>query len=508
MAVALPVRVMAIETRFRWRSAALGILLPGVIAASACFSMRASSGGGQTTFQGPRVVHPDGVALPEGYGIEAIAQGLNLPSAVAFDASGRPHVVEAGYSYGEVWATPRLLRVEEDGRTTTVASGGNNGPWNGVVFHGGSFYVAEGGERDGGRILRITPGGEISTLVEKLPSVGDHHTNGPAVGPDGWIYFGQGTATNSGIVGEDSAKFGWLARHPKFHDVPCREVTLAGRNFETPNVLQPGSNAAVQTGAYLPFGTPSRAGQIVKGEIPCTGAVMKVPAEGGRPELVAWGLRNPFGLAFSPAGRLYVTENSYDVRGSRPVFGTGDVLWEITPGAWYGWPDHHGDRRLDDGDHFDPPGGPKPELLLSSHPGKPPKPSALFGVHSSANGFDFSRSEAFGHVGQLFVALFGDMSPGTGKTLSPVGFKVVRVDPRTGVVKDFAANKGPKNGPASRIGGGGLERPVAARFDPSGSALYVVDFGVMTIGENPQPRQNTGVLWRITGRSSIAEPKP
>jgi len=90
------------------------------------------------------------------------------------------------------------------------------------------------------------------------------------------------------------------------------------------------------------------------------------------------------------------------------------------------------------------------------------------------------------------------MAPNVGKVMSPVGFKVVRVNVQTGVIEDFAENRGKTNGPASRLGTGGLERPVAARFDPAGTALYVVDFGVLTMGRNPQPRTGTGVLWRIT----------
>jgi hypothetical protein len=102
-------------------------------------------------------------------------------------------------------------------------------------------------------------------------------------------------------------------------------------------------------------------------------------------------------------------------------------------------------------------------------------------------------------VGQAFVAQFGDMAPNVGKVLRPVGFKVVRVDVTTGGIEDFAVNKGRANGPASWVGGGGLERPVAARFDPSGTALYVVDFGVMTVtSKAPAPQPGTGVLWRIT----------
>ena len=52
---------------------------------------------------------------------------------------------------------------------------------------------------EGGRILRITPDGTVTPIVQDLPSVGDHHTNGAVLGPDGAIYFGQGTATNSGV---------------------------------------------------------------------------------------------------------------------------------------------------------------------------------------------------------------------------------------------------------------------------------------------------------------------
>jgi hypothetical protein len=46
-------------------------------------------------------------------------------------------------------------------------------------------------------------------------------------------------------------------------------------------------------------------------------------------ELVAWGFRNPFGLAFASGGALFVTDNGYDDRGSRAVWGTGDYLWDV-----------------------------------------------------------------------------------------------------------------------------------------------------------------------------------
>jgi glucose/arabinose dehydrogenase len=480
------------------------LFLVCAVAVSGCFSMRGSEGGGQAGFVPPRQINVSDIALPAGYRIEPVVTGLTFPTAVTFDELGRPFVLEAGYSYGEVWTAPRLLQVGPGGQLSVVVTGGDNGPWTGVVFHDGDFYIAEGGERGGGRILRVTPAGQIRVVVQNLPSLGDHHTNGPVVGPDGWLYFGQGTATNSGVVGEDNAAVGWLKRQAKFHDTPCRDIQLTGENFISGNPLASDTNETVTTGAFSAFGIPSAAGQVIRGEVLCNGAVMRVPLRGGKPELVAWGFRNPFGLAFSPSGQLYVTDNSYDVRGSRPVFGTGDLLWRVQSGAWYGWPDFHGALPLDKGNRFRPPGKTKPTQLLAEHPNTPPTPVAVFDVHSSSNGFDFSTHKGFGHVGQAFVAQFGDMAPGVGKVLAPVGFKVVRVDTETGVIEDFAVNKGKTNGPSSWLHTGGLERPVAARFSPSGETLYVVDFGVMLVTEKPVPQKHTGVLWRITKDTGLS----
>lgn len=481
------------------RGVALAILLP---LAAGCFAVLPSRGGGQTTFAPPRLVRPSDVGVPPGYAIHAVATGLTYPTGVAFDGAGRIYVTESGYAYGEQWTTPRVLRIDAAGRTTVVATGGRNGPWNGLAFaagagRAGALYVAEGGTLEGGRILRVDPGnGAVTTLVDGLPSRGDHHTNGPVVGADGWLYFGQGTVTNAAIVGEDNAELGWLRRFPDQRDVPCADVTLRGVNADA---------GGRTTGAFVPFGTATRAGETMRGTVPCSGAVLRVwPHGDAEPrdralELVAWGFRNPYGLAFAPDGTLFATDNGYDDRGSRPVHGAPDLLWAVHRGFWYGWPDYSGDRRLDDGDHFVPPGKARPALLLAAHPNAPPVPAATLGVHASANGFDFARTDAFGWRGHAFVAEFGDQAPTVGKVTGPVGFKVVRVDVGSGVIEDFAANRGATNGPASRLGTGGLERPIAARFDPTGTALYVVDFGVLTMtskGSTPHP--GTGVLWRIT----------
>jgi glucose/arabinose dehydrogenase len=462
-----------------------------------CYSILPSDGGGETEFSPPRIVDAGDVAVPAGYTIEVVATGLTFPTGVAFDDAGGVYVTESGYSYGEVWTQPRLLKVNNDGTVREIARGGRNGPWNGVTYTNGHFYIAEGGQLEGGRILRVDQNGNIVPLIENLPSMGDHHTNGPVFGADGKIYFGQGTATNAGVVGMDNAQFGWLKRFPEFHDIPCKDITLAGRNFETVNVLGNGESK-VTTGAFSPFGTPTEAGQHINGGLPCNGAIMAIDPQGAGLELIAWGFRNPFGLAFAPDGRLYVTDNAYDDRGSRPVWGTGDYLWRVARGRWHGWPEFSAGKPLDSG-RFKPPGELNPTRLLEKAPGDPPEPAAILGVHASANGLDFSRSADFGHVGEAFIAEFGDQSPDTGKSLHPVGFRVVRVNTESGHVEDFAVNESTEYGPASKIGTAGLERPVAVRFDRSGNSLYVVDFGIMLVTEaGPVPQKETGVLWKIS----------
>ena len=467
----------------------------------ACYSVRSSQGGGEVEVAGGkgssavRAVQPRDVALPRGYRIEAVATGLNMPTGVAFDSAGQVFVVESGYAYGETFDVPRVLALGPEGERRVIATG-TNPPWTGVAFQQDNLYVAEGGAKQPGRILRVSLSGEISVLVDNLPTRGDHHTNGPVFGPDGKLYFGQGTMTNSGVVGVDNYEYGWLARSRELHDVACQDVTLSGVNYTTADPLA-GKEARAVTGAFVPFGTETEPRQEIKGRVPCSGAVLRVAADGGEPELVAWGFRNPFGIAFAADGQLFVTDNMYDERGSRPVYGAGDYLWRVQAGSWYGWPDYAGGRPLAQ-DRYAPPGGEKIAPLFAEAPGTPPRPAAELGVHSSSSGLDFSRNPAFGYVGEAFIAQFGDMAPSVGKVLAPVGFKVVRVDRESGVVHDFATNR-KEEGPASAQDGGGLERPIAARFNPSGDALYVVDFGVLAMSERgPSVRKSSGVLWRIT----------
>jgi glucose/arabinose dehydrogenase len=474
------------------------VLLSIALTLIGCYRMRGSQGGGQSTSITKRQITPADILLTPGFKIELFHDDLTFPSAVTFDDNENLYVVETGYAYGEVWREPKLMLLTPDGGKTEIARGSKNGPWTGLSFHNGNFYVSEGGESEGGKILRISPKGVITTLIDNLPSIGDHHTNNLVI-KDNYIYFGQGTATNSGIVGPDNADFGWLKRKKEFHDIPCADIVVTGQNYESENILTDDPNDKILTGAYSPFGRQTTVGQVIKGSVPCSGAILRIPIDGGKVEVVSWGLRNPYGIAVSPAGDLFVTENAFDDRGSRPVWGAGDVLWEVKEGMWYGWPDFAEGKAIKDDEEFKAPSKKHVRPLIQTVPNNPPQPVAIFGVHASANGFDFSKSNFFGYEGEAFVAEFGDMAPNVGKVLKPVGFKIVRVNIETGVIRDFAVNKGRRNGPASWLKKGGLERPLSVKFDPTGKALYVVDFGILRMTKTgPQPVEKSGVIWRIT----------
>jgi glucose/arabinose dehydrogenase len=446
-----------------------------------------------------RTVNANDIQVPSGYSVEVVAKELTFPTSATFDDEGNLFVIESGYAYGGEWEEPRLLRIEEDGSSTSIAKGSRNGPWNGITYHQGFFYVAEGGHSEGGKILKISKEGNIATLAEGFPSLGDHHTNGLVV-KDGYIYFGQGTATNSSVVGVDNWMMGWLGDNKNFHDIPCKDIVLAGKNFlsDNPMSMAPASNK-VKTGAFSAFGDTTYAGQVIKGKIPCSGAIFRIRPDGGQVELVAWGLRNPYGFAVDPTGALYITENGFDARGSRPVITNGDHLWKITPGLWYGWPDYQGGI-LVNRENRSRPGETPPSFILAEHPNTPPKPAAVFGMHSASNGIAFDRNNAFGMNGKAVVAQFGDMTPISGKTSSPVGYKIVTVDVNTGAIEDFATNKG-GDGPASSLQTGGLERPLDVKFSPDGRSLYIVYFGIMAMTPTgPLPEKDSGVIWKVTKR--------
>ncbi len=458
---------------------------------------------------GPRGHNPNDIQLPQGYTAEVVATGLNAPAHCTFDADGYCYVAESGH---KIESPPRIVKVNvvtgekevyyEFPRKRWVLSGALTG----VLWHSGYLYAM-----NTDTLLRIRPGGLVEELLTGLPGVGDHQANYPVLGPDGKLYYGQGCATNAGVVGADNFAFEWLTKYPDFHDYPAQELRLAGRNFTYPNVLDDVTES-VQSGAYSPFGETTAQRQIIPASDRPTGAIMRCNLDGSNLEVVAWGLRNPYGLAFDAQGRLYCTEHGMDERGQRFIIGDPDDLYRIEEGRWYGWPDYASGVRLDDPRWGD--GGKNREPLIENPPDpNPPKPLAEFEMHVAANGVDICKDARFGFEGQAFVACFGDLAPITtmAHSATPRGFKVQRVDLTSGAIYDFAVNR--IAGPASMLPHEGFERPSHCQFGPDG-ALYVVDFGEIEIAPEQggiREQMGTGTLWcirRSGGPRGMLPPEP
>ena len=291
--------------------------------------------------------------------VETVADGLSFPTSLAFDGDGTAYIAESGLPFGGASPGGRVWRLE-NGRRSLVADD-LRAPVNGLTFRDGALYVSEGGHP--GRISRLELDGSRSTVLDDLPGPGNYHTNMCVFGPDGKLYFSQGAMTNSGIVGLDAYEIGWLRRLPHAHDLPGHEIELAGVNVET---RDPTGSGSVETGAFVAFGTPTARGQRLAAHVPCTAAVMRCEPDGSDLELVAWGLRNAYGLCFLPDKRLLAVDQGFDDRGSRPIGNATDLLYEVRPGAWYGWPDFVGGDPVTDS-RYCPERGTQPLFVLSNH---------------------------------------------------------------------------------------------------------------------------------------------
>jgi|GEM_PF-265926 len=463
---------------------------------------------------GPKVPPPDAsvAEVPEGFRAEVVMSGLTYPTSVEFDEAGAMYVAEAGYSYGDESVKPRILQVSQDGEVKVLAQGAVlAGPITDLFWHGGRMYVAHRG-----KISILEPDGQVRDLVAGLPSDGDHHNNQLTAGPDGKIYFGQGTATNSGVVGPDNFKMGWLKEHPDFHDLPAKNIKLIDRALESANPLKT-TDEVIRTLPFHAFGEAGSEDLTVTGQVKASGTILRMDPDGSGLEVYAWGLRNPFGVMWSPEGTLYATENGYDVRGSRPIANDQDDIYIIREGAWYGWPDYAMGLPVTS-PRFKPKDKSQPQFLMAEHP-PVEQPWMNFPKHSAIAKVEFSESEPFGR-GQMFVAFFGHMAPMTGEAPDDHGgHRVVRIDPATQKVETFFSQKhghgqgsqGEGHGGASggseqgNSGSGSLgesftagpRRPLDVRFSPDGQALYIADFGAMAIQAGAVPVPGTGVIWRV-----------
>jgi glucose/arabinose dehydrogenase len=182
------------------------------------------------------------------------------------------YIGEAGYPRTNLASLPKILKVDPTGNvsvfvgTKLTSSGfpGLNSPIVDITFHDGLLYVSH---RDKISTVDIT-NGTVKDIIVGLPQNGDHSNNQIAFSSDGKrLFFGTGTSTNSGVVGMDNYGAGWLANIPSVADIPGKNITLTGQNIETPNPLTAEPNDNTTTGAFVPFNTTTKEGQVIKGQV-------------------------------------------------------------------------------------------------------------------------------------------------------------------------------------------------------------------------------------------------
>ncbi len=433
---------------------------------------------------GERYINAQDIIVPPGYKIEVFAVGLSFPVNMVFTDAGDILVAESGYITG----VSRILRLS-NGIFDIIAEGFNE-PLAGINFHNGKIYASHRGF-----VTEIDMDGRRKNIISGLPSNGDYVNSKIEFGPDGKLYFGQGAATNSGVVGTDNL---WVLESPLLCDYPGSYIMLNGQNFVTRNILAAeGVDEKAYTGAFSPYGVPNIPFEIRKGLTKATGGVLRANLDGSELELFAWGLRNAVRLKFDEAGSLFASNHDFDERGSRPIANASDQLYIVKQGQWYGWPDYSAAEPVTS-PRFTPEGGKPVEFLLTNHPSAPPQPFAKFPPDSTIMGFDINYYSDFGKINDIYIAEFGSVWPRFMRYTTPnpgVGHKVTRVDILTGGTTTFAINK--SGFPAYLTQEGGLGWPTDVVFGPD-HAMYVVDFGTNERNNMEEFLPNTGVIWRIS----------
>jgi glucose/arabinose dehydrogenase len=435
----------------------------------------------------------DNFNLTSGYTIEPVVWNLNAPDSLAFDENGNMYIGEAGYPLTRLPEVPKILKVTPNGNISVFVDKGLNSPIVDVVYYNETtLYVSHNHKVS---MVNLT-NGAVKDIIAGLPTNINHQNNQITFSPDGKrLYVGIGSATNSGVVGEDDAIIGWLPNEPNVHDVPAKNITLTGQNFVTKNPLTAEPNDTATTGAFVPFGIPTYPGQVIQGNIKCNGCILSANLDGTDLKLVGWGLRNPTGLAFNEEGGLFAVNHGADQRGSRPIANDSDKFYEVklNETAFYGWPDFYGNAEpVTDPKFKSPRGGGNTSLqfLMQNHPSVE-KPLVLFEPpHTSGIQIAFAN-ESFGFAGEAFVAQMGTDAP-ISRSLPPpgtiIGQNVVHVNIDNKTITDFLTlNKATTS-----------FRPTDVVFSQNGTALFIVDWGNLSFTENPPTTPYSGVVWKIT----------
>ena len=502
------------------------------------------------------------IVVPTGFKVSVFASGLNFPTGIAFRKMGNGfevYILESGHGLPSQCNdeaqfqtmfpgkpnpfTPDILVFDQNavlqrtlGKPTTALTetGGTNvlqphGPSVDIAFEnglqGGRLFAtdsnqathAHNGQNNSSRIVTVDAGsGKVTPFISNLPT-GDHPTEQLAF-KSGWIYWSQGSTTNSGVVGRDNGGGQNQA------DIPCQDIVLSQNVFD--------SGGGVMTSGYSPFGTqrPGATVHAFEGASHhgvCDGAILRAKLNAKDPsstiEPFSWGYRNGYAIRFAPEdhvlkGGLLVGEDGADERGARPSNNAPDSLQlagQNPDGSpdYHGWPDRYGFLPTSQA-VYNPIGGPGDDLCVGANnppsnctpaslaqilsedvpmrdvldhpPQQITSPLAIEAPDSSFTGIDFvPDSFARGPVGRgaalyILEGDFGFSAPNSSSDEIGHEVKLINFSKQGEAlalkIQRFAKNK---SGDQAFIDGShGLNRPTGLRFGPDGCA-WIADYGAV-----------------------------
>jgi hypothetical protein len=457
-----------------------------------------------------------------------IIKGLNCPTAMCWDAEGNMLIAESGIDGSE----PHIFGYHKDHTYFNIYPWKRNvsfyptgfvlyGPIGGMAAYKGRLYVSHRDKNDKGMITALGYDGTHNTIIADLPAQGDYGVTDVAIRNDR-VYFGVGMATNSGVVGLDNFNEGWQKRHPQVHDevyspggATGTPWKLLGFHFNSPNPL-----AGLFGGTLSVTGACQALGHSIESRIRPSnkpnGAIYSASVDGGEYKVECYGVHNPRGISFDQYGRLYLTNDGMEMRGTRPIADDPDTLMRMPQDAWLGAMDYSTDGHPISDERYRPPismlvpsGYREISQLFDEDASGLHLPvefsNLIYGIFPSLSGaakIDFIPATGpFQNLqGDILVALDGDRYPfatGGMQLVSRQGFKVAIVDSITKQPKDFVRNTAGVPISLQPFGAVGLERPCDVKVGPDG-AIYILDFGRME-NENAIPRYfpGTGGLFKL-----------